>query len=131
VLVVTDDQVERGLQLALDRVRAPGVLIEGNTFLKYFDVDFSVLVLPTAGPLQIKGSTRWAFAKASALYTLGADAAESFSSLVQLKKKYSRDLSIQDLTVYEPSNFSKLLGRIRRLHRKRTLGHCASRKSIV
>ena len=130
-VVVTDDQVERGLQLALDRVRAPGVLIEGNTFLKYFDVDFSVLVLPTIGVLQIKGSTRWAFAKASALYTLGADAAESFSSLVQLKKKYSRDLSIQDLTVYEPSNFSKLLGRIRRLHRKRTLGHCASRKSIV
>ena len=120
---MTDDQVERGLQLALDRVKAPGVLIEGNTFLKYFDVDFSVLVLPSVGPLQIKGSTRWALAKASALYTLDADTAESFSSVVQLKKKYSSDLSIQDLTVYERSNFDKLLGRIRRLHRKRTLGH--------
>ena len=123
-VIVTDDQVERGLQLALDRVKASGVLIEGNSFLRYFDVDFSVLVLPTVGPLQIKGSTRWAFAKASALYTFGVgDAAEAFSSLAQLKQKYSNDRSSQDLTVYEPSNFNKLLDRIRRLHRKRTLGH--------
>src|SRR3954467_8678298 len=70
-VIVTDDQVERGIGLALDRVNAPGVLIEGNSFLRFIDVDFSVLVASSAPAklaVKIKGSTRWAFEKASALY---------------------------------------------------------------
>jgi len=44
-VIVTDDQVERGIQLALARVQSPGVLIEGNSFLEFVDVDFAVLVM--------------------------------------------------------------------------------------
>jgi hypothetical protein len=66
-VVVTDDQVERGIELALERVKAPGVLIEGNSFLRFTDVDFAVLVTGGAGT-KIKSSARWAFQKASAVY---------------------------------------------------------------
>ena len=70
-VIVTDDQVERGIKLALERVKASGVLIEGNSFLKFIEVDFAVLVASDAMPeaaQKLKSSTRWAFQKASALY---------------------------------------------------------------
>jgi hypothetical protein len=66
-VIVTNEQVERGIELALERVRAPGVLIEGNSFLHFIDVDFVVLVTGGANT-KIKTSTRWAFQKASAVY---------------------------------------------------------------
>ncbi len=66
-VIVTNEQVERGIELALERVRAPGVLIEGNSFLRFIDVDFAVLVTGSADT-KIKSSARWAFQKASAVY---------------------------------------------------------------
>jgi hypothetical protein len=66
-VIVTNEQVEQGIELALARVRAPGVLIEGNSFLHFIDVDFVVLVTGGANT-QIKSSARWAFQKASAIY---------------------------------------------------------------
>jgi molybdopterin-guanine dinucleotide biosynthesis protein len=66
-VIVTNEQVEQGIELALERVRAPGVLIEGNSFLRFIDVDFTILVTGGAAT-KIKSSTRWAFQKASAVY---------------------------------------------------------------
>jgi hypothetical protein len=43
------------------------VLIEGNSFLRFIDVDFAVLVAGGADT-KIKSSARWAFQKASAVY---------------------------------------------------------------
>src|SRR6266446_3321212 len=42
--IVTDDQVENGIKLALGQVHAPGVFIEGNSFLEFLDVDLGVMV---------------------------------------------------------------------------------------
>ena len=69
--VVTDRQVEAGFRAALARVRGPGVVVEGNSFLRTFDADFTVLV---ARPdvLQIKPTARRVLPKASALYLSGA-----------------------------------------------------------
>jgi molybdopterin-guanine dinucleotide biosynthesis protein len=65
--VVTDAQVEEGFRAALARVRAPGLVVEGNSFLRSFEADFTVLV---ARPdvLKIKPTARRALSKASALY---------------------------------------------------------------
>ncbi len=59
--------MERETELALARVRAPGVFIEGNSFLRFIDVDFVVLVTGDAD-MTIKSSARWAFQKASSVY---------------------------------------------------------------
>ena len=120
-VIVTDDQVERGVQLALARVKAPGVLIEGNSFLKFVDVDFSVLAVNANEQTRIKASTRWAFDKASALYTSDPAAA----ALYHLKTKYSADTGRSEIPVYVPGEFSKLLARVQHVHELRSgvLGH--------
>src|SRR5919199_4808745 len=48
-VIVTDSQVEEGIKRALERVRAEGVFIEGNSFLKFVDVDFTVMVARAVG----------------------------------------------------------------------------------
>jgi len=66
-LIATDSQIERGIRLALERVRAPGVVIEGNSFLKFTDVDFAIMVARADG-CKIKPSARKALKVCSALY---------------------------------------------------------------
>ncbi|HEX8162054.1 MAG TPA: hypothetical protein VF538_09290 [Pyrinomonadaceae bacterium] len=66
-VIGTDNQVERGMRLALERVAAPGVVIEGNSFLEFVEVDFALMVARAEGG-QIKPSARRALKKSSALY---------------------------------------------------------------
>ncbi|MFL6337430.1 MAG: hypothetical protein ACJ754_29370 [Pyrinomonadaceae bacterium] len=66
-VIVTDGQVEEGVRLALERVNAPGVFIEGNSFLEFVEVDFAVMVARASGG-KIKPSARRALRKSSALY---------------------------------------------------------------
>jgi molybdopterin-guanine dinucleotide biosynthesis protein len=49
-VIVTDTQVKEGIGLALERVSAPGVLIEGNSFLEFVEVDFALMVARAGGP---------------------------------------------------------------------------------
>jgi molybdopterin-guanine dinucleotide biosynthesis protein len=43
-LIATDDQVDEGIKQALARVETEGVFVEGNSFARYVDVDFFVMV---------------------------------------------------------------------------------------
>jgi hypothetical protein len=43
-VIGTDNQIEAGLAVALERVKAGGVLIEGNSFLKFTEADYSIMV---------------------------------------------------------------------------------------
>jgi len=65
--VVTERQVEAGFRAALSRVKSPGVIVEGNSFLRFAEADFAVLVA-RADLLKIKPTARRALAKADALY---------------------------------------------------------------
>lgn len=129
-VIVTNEQVERGIELALERVKAPGVLIEGNSFLHFIDVDFAVLV--TGGvDTKIKSSARWAFQKASAVYQFHQTNQTSPSETVELlNRKFGpvglkRSLHPQRaarlgwtpvLPAYAASDFPKLLERIKQIH---------------
>lgn len=77
-VIVTDAQVEQGIKRAIERVAAPGVLIEGTSFRQFISADFTVIV---ARPevKQIKPSARRALALADALYLFddGRDIATS------------------------------------------------------
>src|SRR6266567_5622201 len=42
-VIVGEDQVEDGIKLALSRVKAEGVVVEGNSFLDYVNADFSII----------------------------------------------------------------------------------------
>jgi len=56
-VIITDGQVSQGINEALDRVQAPGVLIEGNSFLRFVEVDFAVMVA-WVDEVKIKASAR-------------------------------------------------------------------------
>jgi hypothetical protein len=66
-LIVADGQVEPGIKRTIERVKAAGVLIEGNSFSEFVPVDF-MLMVTRAGQEKIKASARRALGRASALY---------------------------------------------------------------
>jgi hypothetical protein len=125
-VIVTNDQVERGIQLALERIKAPGVLIEGNSFLQFIDVDFGVVVtsaMNEKSTTKIKGSTRWAFQKASALYIFDqSGATASTSEIIPLRTRFSLLGLKQETPTYESSDFSKLVASVNRIHSARARG---------
>jgi molybdopterin-guanine dinucleotide biosynthesis protein len=114
-VIVTDDQVERGIQLALERVNAQGVLIEGNSFLRFIDVDFAVLVTGGAHS-KIKGSVRWAFQKASAVYLLDQGDTNPQESVELLNTRFGRIGLNRSLPAYAPRDFPILVERIKQAH---------------
>jgi molybdopterin-guanine dinucleotide biosynthesis protein len=120
-VIVTDDQVERGIQLALERIKAPGVLIEGNSFLRFIDVDFAVLVASDL-TAKVKSSTRWALQKASALYVFNRSNPANCPNdiIARLNTRFTSPNQKHNLPAYEASDFPKLAAHVSRIHSART-----------
>ena len=116
-VVATSDQVEAGVAEALKRVSSPGVLIEGNSFLKYMDAHYSIMV--TRPPFKpIKSSALSIIPKMNALYLSfcepGATApAELLSELT------GRFPTIDPLPIYSRQDQQSLAEGIRRAHGSR------------
>jgi hypothetical protein len=66
-VIVTDEQVEQGISNALSRVQTPGVFVEGNSFTKFVEPDFFVMVV-RADEFKLKSTAREALNKVSAYY---------------------------------------------------------------
>ena len=69
-VIATDSQVESGIRNALERVKAPGVFIEGNSFTKFIEPDYFVMVV-RSDDLKIKTTAREALNRVSAFYLSG------------------------------------------------------------
>jgi molybdopterin-guanine dinucleotide biosynthesis protein len=116
--IVTEGQVEAGFRAALARVRAPGVLVEGNSFLRFAEADFAVLV---ARPdvLKIKPTARRALAKASALY-LSDDGVRADDAGRARFDEWWRSSGLDEaapaLHVYTRESFPQLVARIESAH---------------
>ncbi len=122
-VIVTDRQVEQGVRLALERVAAPGVLIEGNSFLEFVDVDFAVMVARASGG-KIKASARRALPKSSALYLSdgGGAAAAAREGLASWRDEpFYRDL-LGGLPVYDGATLPNLIVSLQSLHSTLTRG---------
>jgi molybdopterin-guanine dinucleotide biosynthesis protein len=117
-LIVTDQQVELGIRLALERVQSAGVFIEGTSFLKYLDVDFALMAARSAGG-KIKPSARRALAKTSAIYLFDeeldepAAARERFASWSESSTE--ADL-LSHLPIYTSQELPQLVARLREIH---------------
>jgi len=66
-VIVNDEQVAGGITGALSRVRSPGVIVEGNSFLDYVAADFAIMCARADGG-AVKPSARRGLPKADALY---------------------------------------------------------------
>ena len=117
-LIVTDKQVERGIRLALERVRAGGVFIEGTSFLRYLDVEFALMAARFDGS-KIKPSARRALSKTSAIYLFGNGQGETASAREQFNawRQTSADAPLlNNLPVYTAQDLPQIVTRIRAIH---------------
>jgi molybdopterin-guanine dinucleotide biosynthesis protein len=94
-LICTDNQVEEGIKLALDKVESPGVFVEGNSFTEFVDADHFVMVRQAGNP-KIKSSARRLMNKASAIYV--SDEPDDL-----------QPLAVESIPLFTPSNLVSLV----------------------
>ena len=116
-LIVTDKQVEQGIHLAMERVRAPGVFIEGTSFLKYMEVDFALMAARVDGG-KIKPSARAALTKSSGIYLFDRDEGEPRArERFDLWRQKAADAQLlSNLPIYTSQDFPQLIARLRAIH---------------
>lgn len=66
-LIATDNQVDRGIKQALQRVTSAGVFIEGNSFSEYVPVD-AMIMMVRQSQTSVKRSAKIGLLKATALF---------------------------------------------------------------
>ena len=115
-VVVTDHQVEQGIKQALERVQAPGVFIEGTSFLRFVDADFALLATRASGG-KIKASARRALPLFDALYLFddGETGAEREQFASWCETSADREL-IGALPVYTRAELAQIISRLREIH---------------
>jgi hypothetical protein len=115
-VIVTDEQLERGIKQAVDCVTAPGVFIEGNSILEFIKADLVLMVSRASGG-KIKGSARQALAHSSAIYLSniteeGTDERKKFSLW---RKQSGMDNRIGDLPIYTRADLPELVTLVQKI----------------
>jgi len=112
-VIVTDDQVERGINQALARVEADGVLIEGNSFLDYLNPDLAIMCARSDGG-TVKSSARRALDRSDYLYlsTINQDEAEARRHFAAWLAGIAIDLGLNDLPILTRADLPELVARL-------------------
>ena len=114
-VIVKDGQVERGINEALARVEAEGVMVEGNSFLEYVRADLAIMCARSGGG-KIKPSARKALAKSDFLYlsTLSATTVTAKKQFDQFRADLKLDLDFGGLQIITREDFPLLLSTVYR-----------------
>ena len=117
-VIVKDDQVERGINEALSRVEADGVIIEGNSFLEYVTPDLAIMCARSEGG-KIKPSARKNLAKSDFLYltTLRATAEKAKKQFEEFRGGLAIDLDLDGSRMIAREDLPLLLSTIYRSER--------------
>ena len=102
-MISTEEQVEKGIHEALDRVQAVGVFVEGNSFTSFIDPDFFVMMRRSDDEV-IKKSARRALDKTSTLFVF--DPSDNHT-IVENNSDYG-------VPVYRGNSFETLISQISR-----------------
>jgi len=115
-VIVTDDQVERGIRQAVERVTATGVFIEGNSILDFIQADFVLMVSRASGG-KIKGSGRQALTYSSAIYlsNITEEATNEREKFALWRKQSGVDALIGDLPIYTRDDLARLIALVEKL----------------
>lgn len=125
-VICTNDQVETGVKIALDQVKADGVFVEGTSFLKYFPVDYSLMVI-SPSTSEIKSSAARVMESIDALYI--ADLVPGRLTLPEIRSRLrKRGVDVGDIPVFCESDLAHLSDHINRIHSSRT---AASTSSVI
>jgi hypothetical protein len=115
-VIVTDDQVQRGIRQAVELVTGPGVFIEGNSILDFIQADFILMVSRASGG-KIKGSARQALAHSSALYlsNITEEGTNEREKFALWRKQSGMDGLIGDLPIYTRADLARLIALVQRI----------------
>lgn len=115
-VIVTDEQVERGIRQAVERVKATGVFIEGNSILDFIKADFVLMVSRASGG-KIKGSARQALTYSSAIYlsNITEEATNEREKFALWRKQSGMDALIGDLPIYTRDDLARLIALVEKL----------------
>jgi len=118
-VIVRDDQVAQGISEALTRVTAPGVIVEGNSFLEYIKPDLSLMCARAEGG-KIKPSARRVLADTDFLYLSSLDSTDSEvrTRFDQFCSGISSSLDLRGLPILTHEDLRYLLTRILRVREK-------------
>lgn len=109
-VICTTEQLENGVQTALDRVTGSGVFIEGTSVIKHLDADYSIMVVDPELK-DIKSSAISALSKVNAIYVTDTNPGNGF--LWDLRERVERRGGIlKDLPVYSSKNIDDLARQI-------------------
>ncbi|MFN2532958.1 MAG: hypothetical protein ABR555_16845 [Pyrinomonadaceae bacterium] len=113
-VIVTDEQVESGINEAIEHVTAPGVFIEGNSILDFIQADFVLMVSRASGG-KIKGSARHALAHSSAIYLSNTSEEETDErkKFALWRKQSGIDKLISNLPIYTRADLPALIASVR------------------
>ena len=85
-VIATDSQVEAGIKKAVGNVQAPGVFVEGNSFTKFIEPDYFIMVI-RPDVLKIKTTAKEAGSRVSAFYISGDAGASDKESVSAFLRK--------------------------------------------
>jgi molybdopterin-guanine dinucleotide biosynthesis protein len=113
-LIAAENQIEAGIKLALERVRADGVFVEGNSFTEFVDVDALIMTLRESDT-RIKRSAKRALEKTSALYVWEDGESTELKTRSLAGSKISNDITARcaALPRYTKESFSDLVSSLR------------------
>ncbi len=123
-VIVSEDQVEEGINRALSQVQTAGVIVEGNSFLEYIKTDFAIMCA-RAGENKLKTSARRTLAKADALYLSTIKELTRDTAIARFetwRASLSIDLELNGLSIFMHDDIPRLTEQIRA---------CSSMPSVV
>lgn len=108
-VIVQDGQVERGINEALRRVEADGVIVEGNSFLDHVAPDVKVMCVRSDGG-TVKPSARRALMKSNWLYlsSLAGNGEQAREQFEKWRASLSIDLEFDGLPILTRCDISRL-----------------------
>ena len=114
-VIVKDGQVAQGINEALNRVEAEGVIVEGNSFLEYVKADLAIMCVRSEGG-TIKSSARRALAHSDLLYLSFMDAtpADAKQQFARFSAGLNVPLDLHSLPIINDGDLKSLLARIHR-----------------
>jgi len=114
-VIVKDGQVAQGINEALNRVEAEGVIVEGNSFLEYVKADLAIMCVRSEGG-TIKSSARRALAHSDLLYLSFMDAtpADAKQQFARFSAGLNVPLDLHSLPIINDEDLKSLLARIHR-----------------
>ena len=110
-VIATDSQVEAGIKKALGYVQAPGVFVEGNSFTKFIEPDYFIMVI-RPDVLKIKTTAREAGGRVSAFYISGDAGASDKESVSAYLRKTGLAVGNSKSRMFSPRELPDLVARL-------------------